>query len=104
MDWGEMGKSLRDEWTRRMKKLTEREKKWEQMNPREKIRFLVRGMYKKAGEQAGLSSLTIHEAAPQLPRGGASAAQVAQLYDQARYSPLDPTEQQADQLRKDVKG
>jgi len=99
-----MGKSLRDEWTRRLKKLTEREKKWEQMNPREKIRFLVRGMYKKAGEQAGLSSLTIHEVAPQLPRGGASAAQVAQLYDQARYSPLDPTEQQADQLRKDVKG
>lgn len=101
MDWGEMRRGVRDDLKRRLERLTRREKKWEQMDAREKVRFLVRRMYRRAG--AGLESLTIREAVSHLAKGSASEEAVASLYEQARYAPAPPTDEQAEQLRRDVK-
>ena len=101
LDWGEMSRGVKDELKKRLEKLTRREKKWTEMDAREKVRHVVRRMYKKAGD--GLSSLTIREAASQLPRGSASEEEVASLYEQARYAGTPPTDEQAERLRRDVK-
>ena len=92
---------VKDELKKRLEKLTRREKKWTEMDAREKVRYVVRRMYKRAGD--GLSNLTIREAASQLPRGSASEEEVASLYEQARYAETAPTQEQAERLRRDVK-
>ena len=101
LDWGEMSRGVKDELKKRLERLTRREKKWTEMDAREKVRYVVRRMYKRAG--GGLSSLTIREAASQLPRGSASEEEVASLYEQARYAETAPTQEQAERLRRDVK-
>lgn len=101
MDWGDLSRGVRDDLKKRLEKLTRREKKWDQMDAREKVRWLVRRMYRKAGP--GMESLTIREAAPQLPLGGASEQELASLYEQARYAPDAPTDAQAEQLRREVR-
>lgn len=101
MDWGDLSRGVKDDFKKRLMRLTRREKKWEQMDAREKVRALVQRMYRKAGP--GLESLTIREAAPLLPRGSASEEAVAALYEQARYAPVAPTQEQAEQLRRDVR-
>lgn len=101
LDWGEMSRGVKDSLKKGLEKLTRREKKWGEMDPREKVRYVIRRMYKKA--QPGLDSLTIREAAPLLPRGAASEDEVASLYEQARYAQNPPTDEQAEHLRREAR-
>ena len=102
LDWGDVTRSARDSVMRRVRRLTRREKKWSQMNAREKVRFLVRALYRRAGKQ-DLSSLTIREAAPSLPVNDASPEELSSLYEQARYGREEPDESAAEKLRREVR-
>lgn len=102
-DWGETKKELGETFRKKMERLTKREKKWNQMDERERVRFVVRALYKKAPESGKLRSLTVHEAARMLPLGQAQPEELAEIYDQARYSQKEPSPGQADRLRKEAK-
>ena len=102
LDWGDVTRSARESVMRRVRRLTRREKKWSQMDAREKVRFLVRALYRRAGKQ-DLSSLTIREAAPSLPVNDASPEELSSLYEQARYGREEPDESAAEKLRREVR-
>lgn len=102
-DWGETKKELGETFRKKMERLTKREKKWNQMNERERVRFVVRTLYKKTPDGGKLRSLTVHEAARMLPLGQAQPEELAEIYDQARYSQKEPFPGQADRLRKEAK-
>ena len=102
LDWGDMTRSVRDDLVKRVRRLTQREKKWGQMDAREKVRYLVRTLYRRAGKE-NLSSLTIREAAPRLKLESAAPEEVSSLYEQARYGREAPDEQSAERLRREVR-
>lgn len=87
-----------------VKRFTQRPKKWEEMDTRERVRFCVRSLYGKSGYYNGeLRSLTIREAVSKLPKTDLGEEQLSALYEKARYSEESPTEQEAASLRKAVR-
>ncbi len=86
-----------------IRKLTVREKKWEDMTAREKVRYCVRLLYKRSGEKDMLRSYTISEAAPHITHGKIADRDLTDLYNAARYSDEDIEPQKAEALRKAVK-
>lgn len=86
-----------------IKRFTDRPKRWEDMDTRERVRFCVRSLYKKAGDSiSNLPAMTIREAAPVLP-GAKDPNAMADLYERARYGAEPPAESEAEDLRKAVK-
>lgn len=101
MDLGDARAAL-SEGLEKMKRRFQRETPWNQLDEREKVRRVVRGMYQKAaGKVPHLESLTIWQAAPQIKTGRVDAGEMARLYDQARYAPDPPEQGQAERLRKE---
>jgi len=99
---------LREQTKERLKKavakITKRQKKWEDMDLRERVRYCIRQLYERSGYNNGeLRSLTIREALPMLPKAGMPADEISSLYEKARYSEEAPTDQEAAELRKAVK-
>ena len=102
-DWGETRKELGEGLRKRLEKFARREKKWDQMDVRERVRYIVRSLYRKAPAGSGLRSMTVHEAMNIVRTGQAQPQEVAALYDQARYSQHEPSMEQAERLRKEAK-
>lgn len=101
LNWGEVQKDMGAALRKRLNRLFAREKKWEQMNASEQVRFVVRGLYRRV-RGVSLSTLTIREAISHLPVGSADPEQVAKLYDKARYSNEIPSPEEAERLRKET--
>ena len=102
-DWGETKKELGDDIRKRMEKLFRREKKWEQMDVRERARFIVRSLYRKTPDSEGLRALTVHEALKTVKTGQAQPEELAELYDLARYSQREPDREKVERIRKEAK-
>ncbi len=102
-DWDETRKELSDTLRQRLSRLMKREMKWEQMDARQRVRFIVRSLYRKASGGAGLSSLTVHEALSSIRTGQASPEELGEVYDRARYSMADIDNDTAERLRKEAK-
>ncbi len=103
LDWGEARREMSEGFRKRLARLTRREKKWEQMDERERVRFVVRSMYRRTPERESLRCMTIHEAATHLRTGQADPAEVAELYDQARYGGNVPDMARVERLKKEAK-
>ena len=102
-DWGETKKELGEGLKKRLARLTRREKKWEQMDAREKVRYIVKALYRKSANAGDVRSLTVHEALNTIKTGQADAGELADLYDRARYSQYEPDSAQTERLRKEAK-
>ena len=102
-DWGETKKELGEGFRKRLERLMKREKKWEQMDARERVRFIVRSLYRRSPENGRLSSLTVHEALRSVRTGQAKPEELANLYDTARYSEREPDLETAERIRKEAK-
>ena len=102
-DWGETKKELGDGLRRRLERLTKRERKWEQMDAREKTRYIVRSLYRRSAESGSLRSLTVHEALRTVQTGQAQPQELAELYDLARYSERKPDVNAVERIRKEAK-
>lgn len=86
---------------RRLRKMFQREKRYEQLDARERVRYIVRSLYKKSGD-ASLSTKTVSEALPRIPTGGADPGALAELYDRARYSDKPISTDAADGMRREA--
>ena len=102
-DWDETRKEMGESFRKRLERLTRREKKWDQMDVRERVRFIVRTLYRKTPNSAGLRSLTVHEALGSIRTGQARPDELAQVYDTARYGQTEPDAQVVERLRKEAK-
>lgn len=102
-DWGETKKELGDGIRKRLERLLTREKKWEQMDVRERVRFIVRSLYRKTPDNGSLRALTVHEALETVKTGQAQPEELAELYDLARYSDKEPDMEAAERIRKEAK-
>lgn len=102
-DWGETRKEWGDGLRKRLEQLTKREKKWEQMDARERVRFVVRMLYRKTPDSGKLKSLTVHEALQTVKTGQAKPEELAGLYDTARYSQREPDPEMIERIRKEAK-
>lgn len=103
-DTGELRRSMGDSVKKTIRRLSRREKRWERMDAREKVRHIVRLLYRKTGDSYDkLRPLTVREAAGQLDIGAADRDALADLYDLARYSEEPVTESEAEALKKAVK-
>jgi len=102
-DWDETRKEMGEGLRKRLERLMRREKKWDQMDVRERVRFIVRTLYRKTPNSAGLRSLTVHEALGSIRTGQAQPDELAQVYDTARYGQTEPDAQVVERLRKEAK-
>ena len=73
------------------------------MDARERVRFVVRSLYRKSPEGGNLRALTVHEALNMMKTGQAQPEELANAYDQARYGQNEPDMQTAERLRKEAK-
>ncbi len=102
-DWDETRKEMGETLKKRLERLLHREKKWDQMDVRERVRFIVRTLYRKTPNNASLRSLTVHEALGSIRTGQARPDELAQVYDTARYGQTEPDAQVVERLRKEAK-
>ncbi len=103
-DLDDLREQTKERLQRVVKRFTQRAPKWESMSPSEKVRYCVRSLYGRAGYSNGeLRSLTIREAAGKLPGTDFGEERLASLYEKARYSEIEPSEQETSELRKAVK-
>lgn len=103
-DLDDLKEQTKQRLVKAVRKFTTRQKKWEDMDLRERVRFCIRQLYNRAGYSNGeLKALTIREAVPMLPKVDMTGDELASLYEKARYSEEDPSEQEAAKLRKAVK-
>lgn len=102
-DWDEAKREMGDQLRRRLVRMTRREKKWEQMDARERVRFVVRSLYRKSPSGGSLRSLTVHEALGKIKTGQASPEELAAVYDGVRYGKAEPDAQTVERLRKEAR-
>ena len=101
LDWGELQKTLGSELKKRWERLTRREPKYEQLDARGRVRYIVRALYRKTND--ALDALTIREAASKLNTGNAHPEHLTVLYERARYAEDAPDITEADALRREVR-
>ena len=103
-DFDDLKQNVQERFSRAIRRFTERPKKWDDMTVRERVRFCVKALYKRAGDSIpGVTSLTVREAAPRLVREGMDAQAVAELYERARYSEDEIAPDEAESLKKAVR-
>lgn len=103
-DSKELRRTMRERLQRGLGRFTRREKKWEQMNATEKVRCIVRTLYRRAGNSLPrLSSMTVREAARELNTAEADPEALADLYERARYGDELVNDDEADAMRKAAK-
>ena len=105
MDWGEVRGELVESMRDALKRLTYREKKWGELNARERVRFAVRQLYRKRG--AGVSGLECLSARQALGEMGLDE-QAQRRAGRARmtapgYSDHDISDAQAESARRAAK-
>lgn len=102
-DWGETTKELGDSLKERLERLLKREKRWSQMDIRERMRYILRSLYRRYPHPDTLKSLTAQEAVKVVLTGDAQPDEVAQQYDIARYALHEPDTDTVERLRKEAK-
>jgi len=103
LDWDEARRQLGDNVKKRISTLFVRQPRWEEMSVRERVRHVVRVVYRRTKDAQTMTSLTIREAAPYLQTGKAKPERLAELYEQARYGQGEIDEKDAERLRKEAK-
>ncbi len=89
---------------KRVAQLLRRDPKWNDLTPRDRVRFLLTLIYRKNVKAiSGLSGLTAREALEQVNTPISDAEGFAALYDRARYSSYDISQDEAEKARRDVK-
>ena len=99
IDWDESRKALTENVKKRLSSLFKRERRWEEMNPRERARHLVNTLYRR--EKIRPDSATLRETLPRLKTASADA--LADCYEVARYADRDPDGAALEALRKDIR-
>ena len=99
LDWGEMQRDAADAFRRRVKSIFARDKKWTDMDGREKARHVVRVLYRRAKNNG--DSRTLREALPDFNTPDPEA--LAGAYEMARYGDEAPDGALLDKLKKDVR-
>ncbi len=102
-DWGETTKELGEGLREQLARLMKRGKRWEQMDVRERMRHILRTLYRRTPNADTLRSLTAQEAVQVINTGDAQPQEIACAYDQARYAAHEPDEQTVERLRKEAK-
>jgi len=102
LDWSEAQRALNNSLRKRWARLTHREKRWEQMDVRERVRYLVRALYRK-NPAAAVPSRTVHEAIRHVGLGAESAARLGAMYDVARYSEHFPDSDEVSAMKREVR-
>lgn len=101
MDWGEVRGELVDSMRAAIKRLTYREKRWGELNPRERVRYVVRQLYRRRGAGvSGIECLSAREALSEMKLDESGERVLGELYDRARYSEHEITETQAEAARR----
>ena len=104
MDWGEVRGEMLDSLKESLKKFTTREKKWADMDARERVRSAVKQLYKKRGIGiSGIECLSAREAFAEMNLGEQERGRLGDMYDEARYSSHEITDAQAEEARRTVK-
>ena len=104
MDWGEVRGEVISSFKDALKKLTTRDKKWADMDARERVRSVVKQLYRKRGVGiTGIECLSVREAMQEMNIDDATRDKLGQVYDEARYSSRDITEAQAEAARRMVR-
>lgn len=104
MDWGEVRGELVESMRDALKRLTYREKKWGELNARERVRFAVRQLYRKRGAGvSGLECLSVRQALGEMGLDAQAQRELGELYDRARYSDHDISDAQAESARRAAK-
>ena len=98
-DWGEVQRDVGEAFRKRVSALFARDKKWEDMNARERARYIVRVLYRRAKLKP--DGRTLRETLPELKTGNPQA--VADAYELARYADREPDAGTLEALRKDVR-
>ncbi|MBQ8954379.1 MAG: DUF4129 domain-containing protein [Clostridia bacterium] len=99
LDWGEMQRDMGAALKKRVTALFQRDKKWDDMTPRERARHIVRVLYRRARLKP--DSRTLREALPDLRTEDPQA--IAEAYELARYADREPDAASLERLRKDVR-
>ena len=99
LDWGEVQRDVGEALRKRVSALFARDKKWDDMNARERARHIVRVLYRRAKLKP--DGRTLRETLPELKATDAQA--VAEAYELARYADRDPDAAVLEKLRRDVR-
>jgi len=102
IDWSEAQRSIGDSLRKRWARLTYREKRWEQMDARERVRFLVKSLFRKHPDAAS-PSRTAREALGAMDLSAGSAAHLTSMYDLARYSEHALDANEIETMRKEIR-
>lgn len=104
VEWGDVGSEVMASVRDAFRRLTTREKKWGDMDARERVRFVVRQLYRKNGVAVtGIEYMSAGQAIDQMGIKQPMASQLAGLYDEARYSNHDITPEQAETAKNSAK-
>lgn len=103
LDLEELRQKTGERIKKALEKITKREKKWDSMDARERVRYCVRMMYRRAGNTEKMKALTITESADLLTHDGVTNTELIDIYDKARYSDKEIGMSEAEALRKTVK-
>ena len=99
LDWGEVQRDMGAALRKRFSSLFARDKKWDDMDARERARHVVRVLYRRARLKP--DSRTLRETLPELNAGDPQA--LAEAYELARYADRDPDSAALEKLRRDVR-
>lgn len=100
MDWGEVRGEMMDAVREALKRFTMREKKWSDMDARERVRYCVRQLYRRRGAGiGGLECLSARQALGEMGLNEHDRQELGDIYDAARYSDHEITQAQVDTAR-----
>lgn len=100
MDWGEVRGEMMDAVREALKRFTTREKKWSDMDARERVRCCVRQLYRRRGAGiGGLECLSARQALGEMGLNEHDRQALGDIYDEARYSDHEITQAQVDAAR-----
>ena len=99
LDWDETRREVASTLRKRFTSLFHRDKKWDDMDAREKTRHLVKTLYRRARLPA--DGRTLRETLPLLKTSEGES--LVNTYELARYSPREPDGDTVEALRKDIR-
>lgn len=100
MDWGEVRGEMMDAVREALKRFTVREKKWSDMDARERVRYCMRQLYRRRGAGiGGLECLSARQALGEMGLNEHDRQELGDIYDAARYSDHEITQAQVDTAR-----
>ena len=104
VDWGEVGSEVIQSLREGFKRLTTREKRWSELDARQRVRYSVRQLYRKNGVAVdGIQFMSARQALDEMGVDAERRERLGELYDRARYSDHDVTESDAEQARSDAR-